>query len=99
MGLPAVPSAMPLVLSTSATPSAPSICIASLRAVVWSFMGGSPSGEMGCWPAPGLRFRGDGGRGGLSPRVSISDVAAAGSSDRRHQAIVADSINVHIVID
>jgi hypothetical protein len=35
IGLPAVASAIPLVLSTSATPSAPSISIAVLRASVW----------------------------------------------------------------
>ena len=56
IGLPAVPRAMPLLLSTRATPSAPSICIAPLRAVVWSVMGS--------------RFRGvGGGRSGESPSV------------------------------
>jgi hypothetical protein len=47
IGLPAVPRAIPLPLSTRATPSAPSISIAPLRAVLWSVMVFSLSGRGG----------------------------------------------------
>ena len=47
IGLPAVPSAIPLLLSTRATPSAPSISIADLSAVVWLDMSFSLLGGWG----------------------------------------------------
>src|SRR3954452_25543862 len=106
IGLPAVPSAMPLLLSTRATPSAPSICMASLRAVEWSFMGGSLSGGVTSGLALVSRFHGDGGHptssGGrcaskLSLWVVISEAAATSASDLLHQAILADSISAHSV--